>query len=117
MNIKVSGMHIKKSPKTKDYALMRVDKLLKFHPQIEKIHIRLISAKSHRGQESDFYCEITVATPHHTLEIRDVERNFDKAIDKAIERMKRVLTKHKEKSLTKKHLEGIKTKRKARDLS
>lgn len=112
MNIRVSGLHVKKSPKTKDYALKRAEKLLKFHPAIEKIHIRLISQKSHRGQEQDFYCEITIATPRHTLEIRDVERDFEKAIDKAVERMKRTLTKHKEKHLTRKHREGIKAKKK-----
>jgi len=111
MNIKVSGLHIKKSPKTKDYAHKKARKLLKFHPAIEKIHIRLISEKSHRGQEDDFYCEITIATPRHILEIRDVERNFEKAIDKAVERMGRTLTKHKEKPLTRKHQEGIKTKK------
>jgi ribosomal subunit interface protein len=114
MIIKVSGLHLKKMPDTKDYALKRADKLLKFHPQIEKIHIRLISEKSHRGQDNDFYCEITVATPRHTLEIVDVERDFDKAIDKAVERMKRTLTKHKEKRLTRKHQEGVKTKNSAR---
>ncbi len=111
MNIRVSGLHVKKSPKTKEYALQKVQKLLKFHPAIERIHIRLISEKSHRGQENDFYCEITIATPRHTLEIRDVERDFEKAIDKAVERMRRTLTKHKEKSITKKHQEGLKTKR------
>ncbi|KKR51172.1 MAG: hypothetical protein UT84_C0002G0033 [Candidatus Curtissbacteria bacterium GW2011_GWA1_40_16] len=114
--VKVSGLHLKKSPKTKEYALKRADKLLKFHPAIEKIHIRLISEKSHRGQENDFYCEITIATPRHTLEVRDIERNFEKAIDKAVERMKRTLTKHKEKRLTRKHQEGVKTKKELRTL-
>ena len=117
MIIKVTGVHLKKLPKVKDYALKKAEKLLKFHPQIEKIHIRLVFEKSHRGLENDYYCEITIATPHHTLEIRDVERNFDKAVDKAIERMRRTLTKHKEKQLTRKHREGVKTKKGARELS
>lgn len=116
MIIKVSGLHLKKSPKTREYALKKADKLLKFHPAIEKIHIRLVIEKSHRGQENDYYCEITIKTPHHTLEIVDVERDFDKAIDRAIDRMERKLTKFKEKNLTKKHKEGLNTKKALRKL-
>lgn len=114
MIIKVTGLHLKKSPKVKEYALKKADKLLKFNPAIEKIQIRLIFEKSHRGQENDYYCEITIKTPHHTLEIVDVERDFDKAIDSAIDRMERALTKHKEKNLTKKHQEGINAKKELR---
>lgn len=103
----ISLVHLEKDPKLELYAQNKVEKLEKFHPKIEEINVRLIAEKSHRGQENDYYCEITVAIPKHVLEIVDHERAMDKAIDKAIERMKRLLVKAKEKEISKKHRGGI----------
>lgn len=110
MKIIISGLHLKEFPKIEEYAKKKLAKLAKYNTKIEQIHARLISKKSHRGQEQDYYCEIEVVIPNHNLEIVDTERAIDKAIDKAIERMKRLLVKTKEKDISKKHKEGILTK-------
>lgn len=106
MNITITSVHFK-VPKIKEYAIKKVQKLAKYHFGIESINVRLISKKSHRGQEQDFWCEITVHVPRQVIEIIDSERAMDKAIDKAVERTKRALIKHKEKLISKKHKKGI----------
>lgn len=107
MIVTVSGIHISKHPNLKKYAKEKVEKLKKFHKQIEKIEVRLILEKDHRGQENDYYCEIKISIPGHNLEIKDVERNFEKAVDKAVIRMKTTLIRHKEKHLTREHKHGV----------
>lgn len=107
MKIIISALHADKSKEIKEYAEKKVKKLEKFHKKIEEINVRLISRKSHRGQDHDYYCEIEIAVPGHVLEIVDVERSMDKAIDKAYERMKRALVKHKEKHISKDHKRGV----------
>lgn len=107
MSIVISGIHLESDPKLKVYAHKKSNKLLRYHPKITDIKVRLLSEKSHRGQEQDYYCEITVHVPGKILEIVDVERAMDKAIDKAVERMKRALIKHHEKVISKQHKRGI----------
>ena len=107
MNIAVTGLHMEKDPQLKEYAYKKSKKLLKYHTQIQDINIRLISQKSHRGQEKDFYCELTVKVPGKTLEIVDTQRYMDKAIDRAVDRMIRLLVKYREKQISKLHRKGI----------
>ena len=107
MNITISGLHFETDPKLRQYANKKSKKLLKYHPKITDLKVRLISEKSHRGQEQDYYCEITVHIPGKILEIVDVEREMEKAIDRAVERMKRALIKYREKEISKQHKEGI----------
>lgn len=110
MNLVISGIHLKKFPELDEYAKAKAQKLTKYHSQIEEIRVRLIWEKSHRGQENDCYCEITIHIPGRILEIIDTERDMEKAIDKAVERMKRLIVKTKEKTISKKHKEGKRTK-------
>lgn len=107
MKIDITGLHIESDPKLKEYANKKIKKLLKYDSKIVDIKVRLLSEKAHRGQEQDYYCELTVHVPGKVLEIVDVEREMDKAIDKAVERMKRVLVKHKEKEISKEHKKGV----------
>jgi len=107
VNISITSLHLEEKSKHQDYVNKKIKKLLKYHPKIEDIKVRLISQKAHRGQEKDYYCEITVHVPEKVLEIVDSQREIDKAIDKAIDRMKRALTKHKEKKLSKQHRQGV----------
>jgi len=107
MNITISELHFETNPKLKEYAHKKTKKLLKYHSKITDIKVRLLSQKSHRGQEQDYYCEITVHIPGRILEIVDSERDMDKAIDKAVDRMKRKLTKYREKEISKKHKKSI----------
>ena len=114
MNIVISGIHLQQFPEMEEYARDKVAKLGKFHPKILEINVRLISKKSHREKTDDYYCEIEVDIPGNNLEITDTEESMDKAIDKAVERMKRVLIKNKEKQITVQHRLGILTKLKSR---
>jgi len=107
MNISISGLHLETDPKLSLYAQKKVQKLSKYDSSILKIEVRLISEKSHRGKENDFYCEINVTLPKRILEIVDVERGFEKAIDKAVERMKNTLIRNKEKHISQKHKREI----------
>ncbi len=107
MSFSISGLHLESNPKLKAYADKKIKKLLRYHSQITDVKVRLLSEKSHRGREQDYYCEITIHVPGRILEIVDSERAMDKAIDKAVERMKRALIKHKEKAISKQHREGV----------
>ncbi len=107
MNIIISGLHVEKSPKLHEYAKKKISKLSKYYSRIQSINVRLIAKPAHRGKEEDYYCEIEVAVPGKVLEIVDSERAMDKAIDKAVERMKRTLVKYHEKRMSKDHRRGI----------
>lgn len=96
------------------YATKKVAKLAKYHSGIIKAEVHLIAEKSHRGQEKDYYCEIALDLAGRNLEIEDVERSMDKAIDKAVERIKRLLVKTKEKKISRWHKLGILNKLKER---
>ena len=114
MNIVVSGLHLKNFPELEDYARKKVAKFAKFYPKILKVDVRLIAKEAHRDQDQDYTCEIQVTIPGNTLEINDNERSMDKAIDKAVERMQRLLTRTKEKKISKMHKIGILNKIKSR---
>ncbi len=107
MIITVSGIHLTRHPKLKVYAKKKAEKLQKYHKQIEKIEVRLILEKGHRSRENDYYCEIKLTIPGHNLTVKDVERNFEKAVDKAVERMKTTLIRNKEKHLSREHKRGV----------
>ncbi len=103
MNIIVSGSHLKDFPEMEAYAKEKVSRLSKYHPRIEKISVRLIGEKAHRSEDHDFICELIIAVPGKDLEVLEKDRRMDKAIDVALDRMKRLLVKSKEKAVSKKH--------------
>jgi ribosomal subunit interface protein len=88
-----------------------VEKLSRFDSKIISITIHLISEKAHRGQEHDYSCELEIDLPGKNLSIIDTERELEKAVDKVVERAKRLIIKSKEKRVSKKHREGIKNKK------
>ncbi len=97
MNIIVSGIHFEDFEKAEDYAKEKVAKLTKYHQKILKIEVRLFAETDHLNPKHDFACQIKIALPGNDLEVIDRERSIDKAIDRAVERMKRLLVKAKEK--------------------
>ena len=107
MKIIISGQHLKLFPQIESYAYKKAEKLAKFNKKIVKITLHLISNESHRDKEQDFVCEIHLDIPGKNLDIVDTELSMDKAIDKAVERMKRLLTKNKERNLAQKHKESL----------
>ncbi len=109
MRIKIAEIHFK-DPKIEDYAIKKVEKLAKFNNWVQSATIRLTSEKAHRGQENDFFCELEFDIAGKNFVVKDHERAIDMAIDKAAERAKRILVRHKEKIISKKHKAGIKIK-------
>ncbi|MBI4037567.1 ribosome-associated translation inhibitor RaiA [Candidatus Curtissbacteria bacterium] len=107
MNISITGLHLESDPKTKEYADKKTKKLLKYHPKIESISVRLLSEKNHRSENHDYYCELTVHIPGKVLEIVDTQRTILAAIDKAVDRMKTALVRAHEKQISKDHKRGV----------
>lgn len=103
MNIVVSGIHLTSDPESKEYAQKKSLKLLKYHSKITDIKVRLFSEKSHRSEDHDYYCELTVHVPGKILEIVDKQRTMMAAIDKAIDRMKVRLIKEHQRAIEKDH--------------
>ncbi len=107
MTLVISELHLESRPEFKDYAYKKSNKLFRYHPKITDIKVRLIVEKAHRSEDHDYYCELTVHVTGKILEIVDSERDMYKAIDKAVERMKRALVKHHEKEISKLHKQGV----------
>lgn len=101
--ITISAIHLEKTKSLEAYTQEKAQKLIKFHPKIEKIEVRLIGEKAHRSKQSEFTCEIKFVIPGHDLEIKDTESSIQAAVDKAEERAKRILVKNKEKHFSRKH--------------
>ena len=99
MNIVISTVHETPDQKTEEYAKKRVEKLKKFHPKIIKITARLIAETSHREKDDDFTCELDADIPGKNIEISETGQTMMEAIDKAVDKMKILLVKHKEKAL------------------
>jgi len=110
LKTKIAEIHFKDT-KAKKYALKKVEGLEKYHPKIELITIRLTSEKNHRNNKHTAFCELEFILKGKNFVVRDSEREIYRAIDKACERAKRSLTKHKEKELSIKHKAAIKIKR------
>ncbi len=113
MRIKIAEIHFK-DQKIEDYAVNKVSKLEKFHSGIKLVTIRLTLEKNHRTQNHTSFCELEFDMAGRDFVIKDSERQIDKAIDKAVERAKRSLVRHKEKEISKKHREAVKAKRRTR---
>ena len=107
MDISITGLHIQTDPKLKEYADKKAKKLLKYNTHITDLKVRLFAEKAHRSEDHDYYCEITTHVPGKVLEIVDKEKDITKAIDRAVDRMKKALIRHREKTISKMHKEGL----------
>lgn len=107
MNLSIAGLHLESDPKLKEYANKKVRKLIHYDPKITDIKVRLFLEKSHRNEAHECMCELTVHVPGKILEIVDREKDHTAAIDKAFDRMKRAIIKHKEKEVSRQHREGV----------
>lgn len=107
MKIVISGIHLKKFPELGTYAIQKVQKLENYFPNLVKLEVRLIWEKAHRNKLHSSACEIIADIPGTNLKILERDEAMDKAIDKATERMHRLLVKTKEKKTSKKHKEGL----------
>lgn len=110
LKIKIAEIHFK-DKKVENYALEKVSRLEKFHSGIELLTVFLTTEKNHRTQNHTTFCELQFEIAGKNLIIKDSEREIEKAIDKAVERAKITLTKHKEKEISKKRRQAVKAKK------
>jgi len=110
VRIKIAEIHFK-DQKIEDYALDKVSKLEKFHSGIKLVTIRLTLEKNHRTQNHTSFCELEFDMVGRDFVVKDSERQIDKAVDKAVERAKITLVRHKEKGISKKHKEALEAKK------
>jgi putative sigma-54 modulation protein len=95
MNITISGKDFKLTPAIKEYVTEKMGKLVKFHPQIQRIGVELdvdhgmTKGKKHR-------IEVWVYLPGKTLEAGMRAEHMDEAIDLVYPKIERQLVKEKE---------------------
>lgn len=97
MSIIISGRHFAETPALSKYAKAKIAKFYRHHKEILKVEVIMNSETAHRGKETDFIVEINVHVPGHMFEVKDLERDMYKALDKSTDKMVRILTKDKEK--------------------
>ncbi len=92
MNISVTGRHMSVTDVLKDYATGKVDHLQHYFERVSKVEVVLNPEK-----DSTFSAEIVLHAPKHTLVAHAGGKSATAAVDLALEKMERLLTKHKEK--------------------
>lgn len=109
MKIKIAEIHFR-DPKIEEYAIKKASKLEKFHSGLELIRISLTKERNHLSADHTFFCELQFDIAGKNFVLKDSEKDYNKAIVKAVERAKNALVRHKEKEISKKHKAGIKIK-------
>lgn len=98
MQIQVTARHVEVTDDVKDYANSKANKLTRFYDRIHEIDVVL----DHEAEQ--FSVEMIVrADRKHTFVARETGPDTFVLIDVVIGRLERQLTKHKEKSRSRKH--------------
>lgn len=99
MQITVTGRHVDVPDEIKDYTRKKAEKLLRFYDRIQAIDVLW----DHEGEQ--FSVEMTVnAGSRNTFISREVGPDSTRLIDVVVDKLERQLTKHKEKSRNRMHL-------------
>lgn len=92
MDIQVTARHFNASAELNESIREKILKLRKFHQGIVGVNV-VLDAEKERVRKVD----LTLSIPDKTLAASAEEENMGKAIDVALERMKRLLVKENEK--------------------
>ncbi len=92
MDIQVTARHFNASAELIENMRRKIEKLRKFHQGIIGANV-VLEAKLERVRKVD----LTLSIPDKTIAVSAEEENMGKAIDAALERMKRQLVKENEK--------------------
>lgn len=99
MQITITGRHVEVPEDVKDYSRKKAEKLLRFYDKIQAIEVLW----DHEGDQ--FVVEMIVnAGSRHTFIGRGVGPDSLALVDLAVDKLERQLTKHKEKSRNRMHL-------------
>ncbi len=98
MQIQVTARHVEVTDDIRDYAYSKANRLTRFYDRIHEIEVVL----DHEAEQ--FSAEMIVrADRKHTFVARETGPDTFVLIDVVIGRLERQLTKHKEKSRSRKH--------------
>ena len=99
MQITVTGRHVEVPEEVKAYSRKKAEKLLRFYDKIQAIEVLW----DHEGEQ--FTVEMIVnAGSRHTFIGREIGPESLALIDLAVDKLERQLTRHKEKSRNRMHL-------------
>ncbi|MHC4443671.1 MAG: ribosome hibernation-promoting factor, HPF/YfiA family [Planctomycetota bacterium] len=98
MQISVTGRHIEVHESVREYAQDKAGKLSRYYDRIERVEVVLdLEAKCHKA-------EMVVRADHKNTFVAHADgTDFLEAVDLAVDKMERQLTKHKEKFRNRKH--------------
>ncbi|GIV34210.1 MAG: hypothetical protein KatS3mg031_1745 [Chitinophagales bacterium] len=96
MNIRIQAIHFDADQKLVDFIEKKTQKLLRFFTRIQEIEVYLKLGTTD-SQINEKIVELKVRVPGHTLFAEEHSTTFEKAVDEAVESIRRQLKKHKEK--------------------
>ena len=92
MNISVTGRHMSITAVLKEYTTGKVEHLEHYFERVSKVEVVFNPEK-----DGSFSSEIVLHAPRHTLVSHAGGKSATAALDLSVEKMERILTKHKEK--------------------
>lgn len=101
MQITITGRHADLSPRLKEYASEKADKLSRFYDRVQSVEV-VFDQDGIRHR-----CEIIARADHATTFVaREEHAEALASLDAAVKDLERQLTRHKEKFRNRKHLTG-----------
>ena len=97
MLIDITFRHMDSSPRLRDHATERAEKLSRYFDQVQDVHIVLSSEKIYH------IAEITVHTPGEVFKATSKSEDLYKSIDLTVQKLERHLKKRKEKVKVESH--------------
>src|SRR5260370_38550407 len=100
MQIQIQPRNLTVNDRLPDYVEKKTNKLDKYLPQIDDVHLELANEKSHKGGEH-FIAQLTVRDRRGTILRADEKRQADiyVAVDNADDKMHRLIRRYKGKRL------------------
>lgn len=94
MKVRVESVHFNADNQLVDFIEKKLNKLEQFYDQILDVSVFLKLENS--GQIRDKVFEARILVPGDTLFVKETDKTFESATDKAIDTLKRQIIKHKE---------------------
>ena len=94
MRISMRTVHFSADDKLKELIERKLQKLSQFYDRIQEVQVFLKLENSSRIK--DKMAELIVEVPGHRLVVKERDKTFEKAIDRAQSRLKRLVKRHKD---------------------
>jgi ribosomal subunit interface protein len=104
MQINLRANNIELTDKTRDYVQKKMDMLEKFLGKIQLVNadVELAMTTKHHVKGEIFKTEINLEVPGELLRVEKIEKDLFKSVDKAKDHMALIISKYKEKKISKK---------------